>query len=66
MNEEEIKSLMKEKGLTVGQLAERFGKSHTTIHFLIKRQLKSKELERRLARALGVKIAQLRGEGRAA
>lgn len=62
MNEEEIKSIMDKKGLTVGGLAERFEKSHTTIHFLIKRQLKSKDLDRRLARALGVTLKQLRGE----
>lgn len=66
MTPEQIKDRMTEKGLTVGTLARRFKKSHTAIHFLIKRQLKSEELDRRLARALGVKLEELRGEGRAA
>lgn len=66
MTEERIKSLMKEKGLTVGRLAKRFRKSHTTIHFLIKRQLKSKRLEERLAVALGVPVEELRGNGKVA
>lgn len=66
MTEKEIKDLMKEKNLTASELARRFEVSHTAIHFLIKRQLKSEELEKRLARALGVKLEKLRGEGQAA
>jgi len=66
MTEQEIKSRMEEKGLTVMGLAKRFGKSHTTIHFLIKRQMKSDKLEKRLARVLGVTLEEFRGEGKAA
>ena len=66
MTPREIKSRMKEKGLSQRDLAERFNKSQTAIHFFINGQLKSKDLERRFARALGVKVEQIRGEGKAA
>lgn len=61
MNEQQIKDLMKKKRLTVGKLAKRFDVSHTTIHFLIRRRMRSRPLEKRMARALGVKLGRFLG-----
>lgn len=66
MTPNEIKGHMEAKKLTQEKLADRFGVSQTAIHFLIHGRLNSRKLQRRLARALGVKLSQLRGEGKAA
>jgi len=61
----EIKERLKKKKLTQKALADRFGVNHTTIHFLVHGKMKSRRLEIRLARAIGVKVETLR-EGWAA
>lgn len=60
MTSEQIKARLKEKKLTQAKLAERFGVGETAITFLIRGTLKSKNLEKRLARALGVPVDEIR------
>lgn len=66
MTSEEIKAKMKERKLTQAELARRFDTSEASIHHLVNRKMRSDRLEKRLARALGVKLEQLRGTGEAA
>jgi len=61
MTPDEIKARLDEKGITQADLVRRFQKSKTAIHFLVHRQLKSTALDKRLARVLGVTLAELRG-----
>lgn len=61
MTPDQIKTRMKEKGLTQSALAERFGCSIPTVHYLIHNDLTSRQLQLKLARALGVKLEELRG-----
>lgn len=60
MTPQQIKSRLREMHLSQEDLARRFGKSRTTIHFLIAGRLKSERLEKRLARTLGVTVEELR------
>lgn len=60
MTVEEIKARMKEKGLKQADLCRRWNRKPSTVHELIHRRMKSAALERRLARALGVPLEQLR------
>lgn len=62
MTPEEIKQRMKKKGLTQEALANRFDVSIPTIHYLIHKKMTSERLQKKFARALGVKLADLRGE----
>lgn len=62
MTAEEIKSRLHKKKLNQLKLAKRFRVSPTAIHFLIHGQLKSRDLQKKLARALGVKLDELRGD----
>lgn len=66
MTPEEIKSRMKEKGLSERALAKRFKASPSSVHFLVNRKLTSARLDRKLARAIGVTLAELRSNGEAA
>jgi len=59
MTPEEIKARMKQRGLTQPGLAKRFGCSITSVHFLIHGFMTSKDLAKRLARAVGVKLSEL-------
>ncbi len=62
MTPEEIKTRLKEKKLRQSDLCERFNTSPATIHYLIHGKLRSDKLEKRLARVLGVTLAELRAE----
>lgn len=62
MTPEEIKSRLDEKGLSQGRLARRFRIAKTTAHLLVNRKMTSARLDRRLAKELGVTVAELRGE----
>lgn len=66
MTPEQIKGRMKERKLNQYSLAEKLGVSQTTINFLIKGKRMSDKLEKRFARALGMKHEELRDEGKAA
>ena len=59
MTTQEIKARLKQKKLSYAALARRWGKSKTTIHFLIERRLTSQRLDKKLARVLGVTPAEL-------
>ena len=59
MTPDEIKSRLKEKKLTQSQVAERMGKSITTVNFLIHGRFKNNELEKSFARVLGVSLKKL-------
>ena len=62
MTPSEIKSRLKAKRFKQKDLVKRFNASPTAISFLINGKLKSPRLEKRLARALGVTIEELRRE----
>jgi lambda repressor-like predicted transcriptional regulator len=60
MTPQEIKARLASKNLTAYKLARRWRVSDTTLHFLIHGKMRSRDLERRLARVLGVKLKDLR------
>jgi transcriptional regulator with XRE-family HTH domain len=60
MTTQEIKALMKQRGLTNKKLSKRFGVHHCTVTFLVQGTLRSERLEKRLARALGLTVEELR------
>ncbi|HWP59484.1 MAG TPA: helix-turn-helix domain-containing protein [Candidatus Acidoferrales bacterium] len=62
MTAEEIKQKMKERNITQGDLVRRWKKPKVTISLLVNRRLTSERLEKRLARALGVTLNELRGK----
>lgn len=60
MTSQEIKARLKQKRVSQAALARKWGKSPTTIHFLVERRLKSEALEKKLARVLGVTVESLK------
>lgn len=66
MTADEIKDRMKQRKFTQYTLAEHLGVSQTSINFLVHGKPPSEKLEKRFARALGLKVEELRGEGKAA
>lgn len=60
MTPEEIKHRLKDKGLKQSDLCKRLKKSPAAIHYLIHGKFKSDNLEKRLARILGVKLDEFR------
>jgi hypothetical protein len=60
MTPEEIKYRLACKKTSQTSLAKRWRVSGVTVHYLIHRKLRSRDLERRLARVLGVKVSTLR------
>ena len=62
MTTAQIKRLMKEKGITQGDIRRKWKAPKSTISALVNRKFKSERLEKRLARVLGVTPEQLRGE----
>lgn len=63
MTPQEIKIRMIEKGIRQIDLVKEWKEPRATISMLINRKLKSAELERKLARKLGVSVEQLRASG---
>ena len=61
MTAEQIKEIMATKGLTQGKLCRRWNAPKATVSALVNRKMTSARYERMLARALGIKLAQLRG-----
>ena len=62
MTAAEIKRKLKAKGITQTDLEKRFSVSDTAISFLVNRKMKSRRLEKRLARILGVTVEELLSE----
>ena len=62
MTAEEIKARLKEKNLRQADLVRRWKLPSCTVAALVNRKFKSDRLEKRLARTLGVKVAELRGD----
>ena len=65
MTAAQIKRLMKEKGITQGDIRRKWKAPKATISALVNRKFKSARLEKRPARVLGVTPEQLRGEHQA-
>ncbi len=67
MTASQIKRLMKEKGITQGDIRRKWKAPKATVSALVNRKFKSERLEKKLARVLGVTVEALRGEeGKAA
>lgn len=66
MTPAQIKRLMKEKGITQGDIRRKWKAPKATVSALVNRKFKSERLEKRLARVLGVTPEELRGGGEAA
>lgn len=66
MTPEQIKDRMEKRKFTQYSLADHLGVSQTTINFLIHGKRMSDKLEKRFARAIGVKHEELYDEGKAA
>ena len=64
MTPKQIKSRLKEKGISQGDLCRMWKKPKVTISYLVNRKMVSAELESRLARVLGVSLVHLRNGGR--
>lgn len=62
MTPAQIKRLMKEKGITQGDIRRKWKAPKATVSALVNRKFKSDRLEKRLARVLGITVHQLRGE----
>jgi len=60
MSPEEIKSKLKERRLTGREIARRAGVSQSAVQLWIKGVMTSANIERYMARALGMKVADLR------
>ena len=61
MTPSEVKIKLIEKGIKQSDLAKRWKRPVATVSMLVNRRFKSEELERKLARAIGVKVEDLRG-----
>lgn len=59
MNQKEIQLLLKGKGFTQSKLARRWRRHRSTISFLIKGELQSQVLRRKLAELLGIPESDL-------
>jgi transcriptional regulator with XRE-family HTH domain len=66
MTAAQIKRIMKDKGITQGDIRRKWKAPKATVSALVNRKFKSDRLEKRLARVLGVTVEQLRGEVEAA
>ena len=62
MTPSEIKIKLIQRGLTQADLAERWGRPASTVSMIINQKMRSRDLERKLARAIGVRLEDLRGE----
>jgi hypothetical protein len=62
MTPSEVKIKLIEKGLRQSDLARKWKRPMGTVCMLVNRRFKSKELERKLAREIGVTVEELRGD----
>jgi len=62
MTPKQIKSRIKEKGLSQRAIAKRLKRSQTAVHFMIYGRLKSARLEKRFANLLGLTVEEFRGK----
>jgi hypothetical protein len=61
MTPSEVKIKLLEKGIRQADLAKKWKRPMGTVCMLVNRRFKSNELERKLARAIGVSVEELRG-----
>ena len=62
MSPQEIKTRLAERKITQTEIARRCGVSFNTVHLVIHGKGTSARVEKRLARALGIKLEELRGK----
>jgi transcriptional regulator with XRE-family HTH domain len=62
MDATDIKIKLLQRGITQLDLARRWKRPMSTVSMLVNRKMKSRELERKLARALNIPVEELRGE----
>jgi hypothetical protein len=62
MTPTEIKIKLIQRGITQTMLAEKWGRPLSTVSMVVNKKMRSRNLERKLARAIGVSVKDLRGE----
>lgn len=62
MTAAQIKRLMKDRGITQGDIRRKWKAPKATVSALVNRKFKSDRLEKKLARILEVTVEELRGE----